>query len=119
MKALLKKNPERGLHLEDVSAPQIGTNDVLVKIHKTSICGTDIHIYNWDAWAQKTIKPPMIIGHEFVGTVEKIGGNVHDFEPGDLVSGEGHVVCGRCRNCLAGKYVHWYIRITIPYVCDR
>jgi threonine 3-dehydrogenase len=103
MKALLKKNPERGLRLEDVPTPHIGINDVLIKIHKTSICGTDVHIYNWDAWAQKTIKPPMIIGHEFVGTVEKTGSNVHDFEPGNLVSGEGHVVCGRCRNCLAGR----------------
>ncbi|MHC4640143.1 MAG: L-threonine 3-dehydrogenase [Planctomycetota bacterium] len=103
MKALLKKNPEPGLQLEDVPVPPIGINDVLIKVNKTSICGTDVHINNWDAWAQKTIKPPTVIGHEFVGTVEKIGSNVHDFEPGDLVSGEGHVVCGRCRNCLAGR----------------
>lgn len=103
MKALIKKNPERGLCLEDVPTPQIGINDVLIKIDKTSICGTDIHIFNWDAWARKTIKPPIVIGHEFVGTVDKIGSNVHDFEPGDIVSGEGHVVCGRCRNCLAGR----------------
>ena len=103
MKALIKKNPERGLWLEDVPTPQIGINDVLIKIDKTSICGTDVHIYNWDAWARKTIKPPLTIGHEFVGTVDKIGSNVHDFGPGDIVSGEGHVVCGRCRNCLAGR----------------
>jgi threonine 3-dehydrogenase len=103
MKALLKKGPEPGIHLEDVPVSQIGINDVLIKVNKTSICGTDVHIFNWDAWAQKTIKPPIVIGHEFVGTVEEIGGNVHDFKPGDLVSGEGHVVCGRCRNCLAGR----------------
>jgi len=103
MKALLKKNPELGLELEDVPEPLIGINDVLIKVSKTSVCGTDVHIFNWDAWAQKTIKPPIVIGHEFVGTVEKIGSNVHDLKPGDLVSGEGHVVCGRCRNCLAGR----------------
>ncbi len=103
MKALLKKYPEPGLELADVAAPQIGINDVLIKVNKTSVCGTDVHIFDWDAWAQKTIKPPIVIGHEFVGTVEKIGSNVHDFKPGNLVSGEGHVVCGRCRNCLAGR----------------
>jgi len=103
MKALVKKSPERGLWLENVPTPQIGINDVLIKIRKTSICGTDVHIFNWDAWAQKTIKPPMVIGHEFVGTIEKMGSNVHDFKLGDLVSGEGHLVCGRCRNCLAGR----------------
>jgi len=103
MKALVKKRPGLGLEMGDVPVPEIGINDVLIKIRKTSICGTDVHIYNWDAWAQKTIKPPMTIGHEFVGIIEKIGSNVHDFSPGDLVSGEGHVVCGRCRNCLAGR----------------
>lgn len=103
MKALVKKSPEPGLWLENVPTPQISINDVLIKIHKTSICGTDVHIFNWDAWAQKTIKPPMVIGHEFVGTIEKMGSNVHDFKLGDLVSGEGHLVCGRCRNCLAGR----------------
>ena len=97
MKALVKKESTQGLWLEDVPVPQIGINDVLVKIQKTSICGTDVHIYNWDKWAQKTIKPPMVIGHEFVGVVEKIGDNVTDFKTGDLVSGEGHVVCGLCR----------------------
>ena len=103
MKALLKKEPREGLWLEQVPVPEVGINDVLIKIRKTSICGTDIHIYNWDQWSQKTIKTPMVIGHEFVGTVEKTGSNVHDFQVGDLVSGEGHVVCGRCRNCLAGR----------------
>src|SRR3972149_7295742 len=103
MKALVKKMSESGLWLEDVPTPQIGVNDVLIKIQKTAICGTDIHIFNWDTWAQKTIKPPIVIGHEFVGSVEKIGDNVHDVELGELVSGEGHVVCGICRNCLAGR----------------
>ena len=103
MKAIVKKNPEPGLSMEDVPVPEIGVNDVLIKIRKTSICGTDIHIFNWDQWANKTIKTPLVIGHEFVGTVEKMGSNVHDVEPGELVSGEGHIVCGRCRNCLAGR----------------
>ena len=103
MKALVKKKPECGLWMDDVPVPEIGINDVLIKIKKTSICGTDVHIYNWDEWAQKTIKTPMVIGHEFVGSVEKIGSNVHDLNIGDLVSGEGHIVCGRCRNCLAGR----------------
>lgn len=103
MKALVKKEPREGLWLEEVPVPEVGINDVLIKIQKTSICGTDVHIYNWDEWSQKTIKTPMVIGHEFVGTVEKIGSNVHDFQVDDLVSGEGHVVCGRCRNCLAGR----------------
>jgi threonine 3-dehydrogenase len=103
MKALTKKKPEHGLWMEDVPVPEVGSNDVLIKIHKTAICGTDIHIFNWDRWAQKTIRTPMVIGHEFVGTVEKIGNNVHDVELGELVSGEGHIVCGRCRNCLAGR----------------
>lgn len=103
MKALLKKEAREGLWLEQVPVPEVGINDVLIKIRKTSICGTDVHIYNWDQWSQKTIKTPMVIGHEFVGTVEKTGSNVHDFQVDDLVSGEGHVVCGRCRNCLAGR----------------
>jgi len=103
MKALVKKEPKVGLWMEDIPVPKIGINDVLIRIQKTAICGTDIHIFNWDDWAARTIKPPMTIGHEFVGVVEKIGRNVHDFKPGDLVSGEGHVVCGRCRNCLAGR----------------
>ncbi len=103
MKALVKSEPGPGLRLMDVPAPDIGINDVLIKIIKTAICGTDVHIYNWDAWAAKTIPVPMHVGHEFVGRVVEVGSNVHDFSPGDMVSGEGHVVCGRCRNCLAGR----------------
>jgi threonine 3-dehydrogenase len=89
--------------LDAVPIPEIGINDVLIKIHKTAICGTDVHIWNWDAWSQKTIPVPMVVGHEFVGTVAEMGSNVHDLEIGDVVSGEGHIVCGRCRNCLAGR----------------
>ena len=103
MKALTKKKPEEGLWLQDVPVPEVGANDVLIRIQKAAICGTDIHIFNWDKWSQKTIKTPLVIGHEFVGIVEKIGSNVHDVELGELVSGEGHIVCGRCRNCLAGR----------------
>jgi len=103
MKALVKKKAERGLWAEEVPMPEVGINDVLIKIEKTSICGTDVHIFNWDGWAQKAIKTPLVIGHEFVGTVEKIGSNVHDVQIGELLSGEGHVVCGRCRNCRAGR----------------
>jgi threonine 3-dehydrogenase len=103
MKALVKKLAKPGLWLEDVPVPQIGINDVLIRIDRTGICGTDLHIYNWDAWAQKTIPVPMVVGHEFVGVIEKAGDNVKDFRPGDFVSGEGHVVCGHCRNCLAGR----------------
>lgn len=103
MKALVKKEAKQGLWLQDVPVPQIGINDVLIKVLKTAICGTDVHIYNWDKWAQNTIKTPMIIGHEFVGEIVEMGSNVHDFKVGDIVSAEGHVVCGRCRNCLAGR----------------
>jgi threonine 3-dehydrogenase len=103
MKALVKRDARPGLHLEDVPEPEPGLNDVLIKIDRTGICGTDLHIYKWDAWAQKTIPVPMVVGHEFVGTILKVGPNVSDFFPGDVVSGEGHVVCGRCRNCLAGR----------------
>ena len=103
MKALVKRSAEVGLWLEDVPVPEIGINEVLIQVLKTSICGTDVHIYNWDAWAQKTIHVPMVIGHEFVGKIIEIGSNVHDFKVGDLVSAEGHVVCGHCRNCLAGR----------------
>lgn len=103
MKALVKSRPEKGLWLEDVPIPEIGYNEVLIKIEKTAICGTDVHIYNWDAWSRKTIPVPMHIGHEFVGTLEKVGSHVKDFKPGDLVSGEGHLICGHCRNCLAGR----------------
>jgi len=103
MKALLKSEDAPGLTLEDVPEPEMGINDVLIEVDRTGICGTDLHIYNWDAWAQKTIPVPMVVGHEFVGRVIDAGSNVTDFHPGDIVSGEGHVVCGRCRNCLAGR----------------
>jgi threonine 3-dehydrogenase len=103
MKALVKRHREVGLWLEEVPVPKIGINDVLIKIHKTAICGTDVHIWNWDPWAQKTIPVPMTVGHEFVGSVAAIGSNVTDLHLGDIVSGEGHIVCGRCRNCLAGR----------------
>ncbi len=103
MKALVKSKREPGLWLEDVPQPQIGINDVLIRVLRTGICGTDVHIYKWDDWAQRTIPVPMAIGHEFVGEIVEVGSNVTDFFPGDIVSGEGHVVCGRCRNCLAGR----------------
>jgi len=103
MKALVKRNREPGIWLEDVPEPVMGVNDVLIRVQKTGICGTDLHIYNWDAWAQRTIPVPMVVGHEFVGEVVQTGANVVDFKPGDIVSAEGHVVCGRCRNCLAGR----------------
>ena len=103
MKALVKARAERGLWLEDIAEPTIGINDVLIRVRYTGICGTDVHIYQWDDWAQKTIPVPMAIGHEFVGEIVEVGSNVSDFHPGDIVSGEGHVVCGRCRNCLAGR----------------
>jgi threonine 3-dehydrogenase len=103
MRALVKSHRQPGLWLEEVPVPEIGINDVLIRVHKTGICGTDLHIYLWDEWAQKTIPVPMVIGHEFVGQVAAVGSNVADFYVGDIVSAEGHVVCGRCRNCLAGR----------------
>jgi len=103
MKALVKRHAKEGLWLEDVPEPEIGIDDVLIRIKRASICGTDVHIYNWDEWAQKTIPVPLTIGHEFVGVVEEVGSNVRDFHAGEIVSGEGHLVCGRCRNCLAGR----------------
>ena len=103
MKALVKKESSPGLWLEDVPEPTFGINGVVIKVKRTAICGTDMHIYNWDAWAQKTIPVPMVVGHEFVGEIVEVGSNVIDFKPGQLVSGEGHVVCGRCRNCMAGR----------------
>jgi threonine 3-dehydrogenase len=103
MKALVKSRAERGLWLEDVPEPTIGINDVKIRVLKAGICGTDLHIYEWDPWAQKTINVPLVIGHEFVGEIVEVGSNVSDFHAGELVSGEGHVVCGRCRNCLAGR----------------
>lgn len=103
MKALVKRHSKPGLWLEEIPVPEYGINDVFIRILRTGICGTDLHIYNWDAWAQKTIPVPMAIGHEFVGEIVAIGSNVIDFSIGDIVSGEGHVVCGRCRNCMAGR----------------
>jgi len=103
MKALVKKFPKPGLWLEEVPVPEYGKNDVLIKIQKTAICGTDIHIYNWDEWASKTIPVPMVVGHEYVGIVEAFGSNVQDVIKGELVSGEGHITCGYCRNCRAGR----------------
>jgi len=103
MKALVKSKAEQGLWLEEIPEPEIGINDVKIRVRYAGICGTDVHIFQWDDWAQKTIKVPMAIGHEFVGEVVEVGSNVNDFFPGDIVSGEGHVVCGRCRNCMAGR----------------
>ncbi|MBQ6876006.1 MAG: L-threonine 3-dehydrogenase [Lachnospiraceae bacterium] len=103
MKALVKKYPQRGLWMEDVPEPSTGANDVKIKIHKTAICGTDLHIYNWDEWSQKTIETPRIIGHEYVGEIVEVGESVTNWKVGELVSGEGHIVCGKCRNCLAGN----------------
>lgn len=103
MKALVKSKSEPGLWLQDVPEPRAGINDVLIRVDRAGICGTDLHIYKWDAWAQKTIPVPMVVGHEFVGEIVEAGSNVVDFRPGDVVSAEGHVVCGRCRNCLAGR----------------
>ncbi len=103
MKALVKREACEGLWLEEQPRPEIGINDVLIRVEKTGICGTDLHIYQWDKWAQATVPTPLVIGHEFVGRIVEVGSNVSDFFPGETVSGEGHVVCGRCRNCLAGR----------------
>jgi len=103
VKALVKSKSEPGLWLDDIARPEIGINDVLIRVLRTGICGTDVHIYQWDEWARRTIPVPMAVGHEFVGRIVEVGSNVADFFPGDLVSGEGHVTCGRCRNCLAGR----------------
>jgi|TARA_B110000003_G_scaffold271651_1_gene306166 threonine 3-dehydrogenase len=103
MKALVKRHAKEGIWLEDMPEPKIGNNDVLVKVKKTAICGTDIHIYNWDEWAQKIIPIPMITGHEYAGEIVELGSNVTDLKIGDIVSGEGHITCGRCRNCLGGR----------------
>lgn len=103
MKALVKLKPERGIWMEEVPVPKVGVNDILIKIKKTAICGTDLHIYRWDEWSQKTIKTPMTIGHEYVGTVAEMGKGVRDFKIGDRVTGEGHIACGHCRNCRRGK----------------
>jgi threonine 3-dehydrogenase len=103
MHALVKKESKVGIWLENVDEPEPGINDVKIRVIKTAICGTDMHIYNWDDWAQSTIPVPMVVGHEFVGEIVEVGKNVNDFNPGQIVSGEGHVVCGRCRNCMAGR----------------
>src|SRR5512139_3253372 len=103
MKALVKRERKPGLWLQDVPEPEVGINDVLIRVDRTGICGTDLHIYKWDEWAQKTIPTPMVVGHEFVGEVVRVGSNVKDFFAGEVVSAEGHVVCGRCRNCFAGR----------------
>lgn len=103
MQALVKRRAESGLWLEEVPVPEVGLNDVRIRVDRTGICGTDVHIYQWDRWASQTIPVPMVVGHEFVGEIVEVGANVADFQPGDIVSGEGHVVCGRCRNCLAGR----------------
>jgi threonine 3-dehydrogenase len=103
MLALVKAQAGPGLRLQDVPVPGIGINDVLIRVHKTGICGTDLHIESWDPWAARTIHPPLVVGHEFVGDIVEVGANVTGFKPGDLVSGEGHVVCGKCRHCLAGQ----------------
>jgi threonine 3-dehydrogenase len=103
MRALVKEKAEPGLVMTDVPEPEIGINDVLIRVDRTGICGTDLHILDWNEWAQETVPIPLVIGHEFVGEIVEIGSNVSDFRPGDLVSGEGHVVCGRCRNCMAGR----------------
>ena len=103
MKALCKNEAKVGLELCDVPEPTIGSRDVLIKVEKTGVCGTDLHIYNWDEWAQGAVKVPNVIGHEFVGSIVETGKDVHDFSVGQRVSGEGHLVCGRCRNCMAGR----------------
>jgi threonine 3-dehydrogenase len=103
MRALVKHAEEVGLRLEDVPEPETGINDVLIRVDRTGICGTDIHIWDWNDWARQTVATPLVIGHEFVGRIVEVGSNVTDFHPGDRVSGEGHVVCGRCRHCLAGR----------------
>src|SRR5215207_1099776 len=104
MLALVKAGPGPGLRLQDVPMPVVGINEILIRVHKTGICGTDLHFESWDPWAARTIKPPLVVGHEFVGEIVEVGSNVADFGPGELVSGEGHVVCGRCRHCLAGRH---------------
>lgn len=103
MPAVVKTSPAPGLELQEVPIPDVGPNDVRIRVQNASICGTDVHIYNWDAWAQKTIPVPLVIGHEYVGVVDAVGNAVNDFKPGELVTTEGHIVCGHCRNCLAGR----------------
>ena len=103
MKALVKRSAEPGIWMENVPMPTVSTNEVLIKVEKTAICGTDLHIYNWDEWSQRTIHPPLVIGHEFVGEIVELGLGVHNYSVGDRVSAEGHITCGMCRNCRAGR----------------
>ena len=103
MRAIVKQEAAPGLAMTDVPEPEIGINDVLIRVERTGICGTDLHIYDWNEWAQQAVPVPLVVGHEFVGEITEVGSNVSDFHPGDVVSGEGHVVCGRCRNCMAGR----------------
>ena len=103
MQALVKSKDSEGLWLEEVPEPELGPDDVLIQVRKAGICGTDLHIYNWDDWASKTVPVPLVVGHEFVGEIIDVGPGVTDFRVGEIVSGEGHVVCGRCRNCMAGR----------------
>ncbi|MHB8439000.1 MAG: L-threonine 3-dehydrogenase [Acidimicrobiales bacterium] len=105
MKALVKARAEPGLWLEDVPEPVFGPDDVLIRVLRSGICGTDLHIYRWDAWARQHVPVPLVVGHEFAGTIAAVGSHVHELAVGDLVSGEGHLVCGRCRNCMAGRRV--------------
>ena len=105
MKALVKVRPEPGLRIEEVPIPELGRDDVLIRVLRTGVCGTDLHIYEWDGWAQANVPVPLVIGHEFVGEIVDLGPDVDDLQVGDLVSGEGHLVCGRCRNCMAGRRV--------------
>ena len=109
MKALIKKYKERGIWMEEVPEPQCKTNEVKIKITRTSICGTDLHIFLWDEWAKRTLDLPLVIGHEFCGIIEEVGPGVSHYKPGQIVSGEGHITCGICRNCRAGK----------RHVCDK
>jgi threonine 3-dehydrogenase len=118
MKALVKKSPQRGIWMEDVPVPNCGTNDVKIRITHTAICGTDLHIYKWDEWAQRTLELPLITGHEFCGIIEDIGPGVTHYQPGDRVSGEGHITCGYCRNCRAGKTHLCHKTIGIGIHCD-
>ena len=103
MPAVVKTKAAPGLELQEVPVPEVGPNEVRIRVKKASICGTDVHIYNWDAWAQKTVPVPLVIGHEFVGVVDQVGSSVVDFKEGEIVTTEGHIVCGHCRNCLAGR----------------
>jgi len=114
MQALVKAEKSTGLWLQEVPVPEYGPNDVMIKIHKTAICGTDMHIYNWDEWAKATIPVPMVVGHEYVGIIIAMGSEVKGLEIGDRVSGEGHLTCGHCRNCRAGKRHLCMFQMVLP-----